>query len=167
MPAPGAHAAHATKSVLIVDDEEEIGHLLKRAFERSRPDVHVHLAQSPEAAIRLLEDTPVSLVITDFKMPGQNGLDLLRWVRQHRPEAARVLMTGHAETSMAIDAANEGKVARFILKPFALQDMIDLMSDVLDLERAKAMRNAAFDHAIRVLEARSPRQAPAGADLSE
>jgi CheY-like chemotaxis protein len=81
--------------LLLVDDEERILAALQRTLRRE--GYVLFTAETPQRAIQLLEDEPVDLVLTDHKMPGMSGLDLLRRARDLQPTASRLLITGWAQ----------------------------------------------------------------------
>jgi len=78
--------------VLVVDDEERILSALRRVLRRE--GLEILTETSSRAALRVLAERPVDLVISDQKMPGMSGLELLERAARLRPEAARVLLTG-------------------------------------------------------------------------
>lgn len=102
--------------ILIVDDEE----FVLKALERSlRLDGHEVIAcGDPLQAIQVLKERDVDVVISDHLMPQVKGLDLLREARAIRPQAVRILLTGHADLQLALRAINEGEVYRFFTKPW-------------------------------------------------
>lgn len=102
--------------VLIVDDDprllEAVGRLLHRKFE-------VTTAQDGNQALALAAERQFAVVVSDYTMPGMNGVALLRAVRAMQPDAVRILLTGQADLSAAIGAVNEGSIFRFLEKPCA------------------------------------------------
>ncbi len=102
-------------TILLVDDDEDVlfglGHALRgQGYE-------LRFAVGPEAALELLSTDPVDVVVSDYLMPGMNGLELLTLVRQRHPDAARIMLTGHADTSVAVEAINSGQIYKFLQKP--------------------------------------------------
>ena len=59
----------------------------------------------------------VDVIVTDERMPGMSGTDLLNWVAENCPKVMRIILTGHAKTDMAMRAINEGGVCYFFTKP--------------------------------------------------
>jgi len=78
--------------VLLVDDEPRILSALTRALRRE--GYQLLSADTPAQALRLVDEHPVDLVLSDYKMPGTTGLELLERIAKRRPEAARLLITG-------------------------------------------------------------------------
>lgn len=163
MSGPGGAAEQAR--VLLVDDEEEVLQGLALAL-RGR-GYQLRFATSAAAALDLLAREPVDVVVTDYQMPGTDGLELLRQVTDRFPDTARLMLTGRAELTVAVDAINEGLIHRFLKKPCSGLDLglaIYSACEHLALERenrrlAEAVRS---DPALRArLEALPERRAPA------
>jgi CheY-like chemotaxis protein len=105
----------ARAKVLCVDDEP---HVLEGLSVHLRRRYHVDVAGSGPAALRMLEaDGDTAVIISDMRMPGMDGATFLKQCRKLRPDAVRVLLTGHADMASAIEAVNEGQIFRFLLKP--------------------------------------------------
>ena len=108
-------------SILLVDDDPSVlrtvGTML-REF-----GYHTEESGSPAEALDILRRTPFHALVTDIKMPKITGLELLAEARQIDPDLPVVLMTGHAELSMAIEAVKRGAFD-FITKPFDLEYFI-------------------------------------------
>ncbi|MBN1908945.1 MAG: response regulator [Pirellulales bacterium] len=116
--------------VLFVDDDENILRGLTRVL-RNQP-YRLFTARSGEEAMRVLMTQRVSVIIADEQMPGMSGTDLLAWVSENCPETIRMVLTGHASTSTAIRAINEGSVFRFFTKPCNEVDLALAIREALD-----------------------------------
>lgn len=130
-------AVHAC-SVLVVDDEPYILKTLAAILER---DFQVSLAESAETGREILRSRPIDIILTDQKMPGMGGVELLEWVREHYPLVVRILMSGYAELEHAVEAINRGKVYRYIFKPWHADELIQVLKDACrssHLERQNA-----------------------------
>lgn len=101
--------------VLLVDDDKNVLHGLTRAL-RQQP-YQFYTAPSGDEAIWILKSHDVDVIVTDEKMPGMSGSDLIAWVAENYPEVVRIVLTGHATTEVAIRAINEGAVYHFFTKP--------------------------------------------------
>ncbi len=113
-------------SLLVVDDEPSILDTLK-IFLSTEFDVLT--ADCAEAAQKHFDQSEVDLLLTDQKMPGVSGVELLEWVRLHSPKTIRLMMTGFAELEETIDAINKGQVFRFILKPWQSEVLLEVVRD--------------------------------------
>jgi len=107
--------------ILVVDDDERLRTQLVNAMNR-RGLVAVG-AGDYDSAIAALEAAPFDFGILDLKMPGQNGLELLRDMNQRWPEVAVVLMTGYGSIATAIDAVKLGAV-NYVQKPADADDVL-------------------------------------------
>ncbi|WP_374240276.1 ATPase, T2SS/T4P/T4SS family [Zoogloea sp.] len=122
--APQAPASHLTPPkyrLLLVDDEVAIVNALRRVFRQENYEI-VTASSGPDGLARLAEGE-VHLVISDFMMPGMNGAQFLREVKQRSPDTIRIMLTGHANTDAVMGAINEGAVYKFILKPWNDDDL--------------------------------------------
>ena len=110
-------AAH----ILVVDDEKSLCELLEITF---RKEGHrVELANSVESARRKLEGSLFDIVISDIKMPGGSGLDLLRFAKEIAPDSFFLLMTALPDLDTAVDALNSG-ADRFVIKDHNYVDQL-------------------------------------------
>ena len=108
--------------VLIVDDEENLNWSLVTSL---RKDGYiVDGAHTGEEALARLQAAPYDCVVSDIKMPGMDGFELLQWLRQHHPSTRMVMMTSFGSPSARQDALREGAVAYFE-KPFDLRALKD------------------------------------------
>ncbi len=108
--------APCKRRVLLVDDEEKIIASLRRLLRREGYELVT--ANCGLEAITVLEAEPVPLVISDYRMPGMTGVELLREVRQRWPNTIRIILSGYSEVSTIIAAINEGEIYKFISKPW-------------------------------------------------
>ncbi len=101
--------------VLIVDDEVNVLDGLQSLLRR---DFAVKTSVGAEAALQLLATSgPFAVIVSDMRMPGMDGVQFLRTVRERVPDSVRLMLTGNADIQTAIDAVNEGSVFRFLTKP--------------------------------------------------
>lgn len=126
-------------TLLLVDDEENILKALVRLFRRLGHEILT--ASSGTEALALLQERPVSLIVSDHRMPGMSGAELLAAAARIRPEALRIMLTGYADIRAAMEAINEGRVYRFLPKPWdddALLRTVEEALAELDLRREHA-----------------------------
>ena len=90
-----AEAALVRPSLLVVDDEARILSALRRTLRREGYEVLT--AETPGEALRILDERPVDLVLSDHKMPGMTGVQLLAEVAKRKPDTVRMLITGWTE----------------------------------------------------------------------
>ena len=146
--------------VLFVDDESNILKAIQRLL-RSEP-IEVLTAQRPEEALALLDRTDVQLVVSDHRMPGMSGADLLSVVRERHPEIVRVMMTGYTHMDVAVEAINRGEIYRLITKPWnddelrlTLKQALDhytLKQEVQRLNQVTRQQNFKLQHMNKNLE---------------
>jgi len=128
--------------ILFVDDEPNVLSALRRIFRRE--NYHIDTAMSGAEALQLLKDHPYQLVISDYKMPGMNGAELLKRIKALHPATIRIMLTGEADTGAVLGAINDGAVYKFILKPWNDDDLritVGLALEQYDLiEKNKKLR---------------------------
>jgi len=101
--------------ILFVDDEVDVLDGLRRALHR---EFEVHIAVGGAQALTAIEEHgPFPVIVSDMRMPGMSGAQLLAKVRQSAPDTVRILLTGYTELNSAIEAVNEGNIFRFLTKP--------------------------------------------------
>jgi type II secretory ATPase GspE/PulE/Tfp pilus assembly ATPase PilB-like protein/FixJ family two-component response regulator len=108
-------------TLLFVDDEENVLKALKRVF--LEENYNLLVAGNADQALDLIDRESIQLVISDFKMPGMNGVDLLREIKKRKPGIIRIMLTGHADVQAVMGAVNEGAVYKFITKPWNDEDL--------------------------------------------
>lgn len=108
-------------AVLVVDDEPNVLRAMTRLLRRE--PWRVLTAESPEHALKVMAETPVDVLLTDQRMPGLSGLELVKRVRQIHPATVRMIMSAHADISTMTAAINEGAVFRFIPKPWDAEQL--------------------------------------------
>ena len=113
--------------ILLVDDEPPITAALKRQLHNSYT---VDTANDPHEALTKVDATPdLTIVVSDMRMPGMNGAEFLRRVRDRKPDVVRILLTGFSEVEAAIAAVNEGQIFRFLSKPVPTQVLASCLSE--------------------------------------
>jgi serine/threonine-protein kinase len=110
----------AKARMLFVDDEARILSALKATF---RDKYDIETAMSGDAALELLKRRPFHVVVSDQRMPGMLGVELLRRVRETAPKTVRLLLTGYSDLASIVGSINEGEVYRFVSKPWDNDDL--------------------------------------------
>jgi DNA-binding NtrC family response regulator len=107
----------AKTAVVIVDDEEMIITSL-RALLQLETEHEIHGFTDPAEAAKFLETNTVDVCVSDYLMPGMNGIQFLCRAKELQPEASRVLLTGHADKQSAIAAINQAALFQYVEKPW-------------------------------------------------
>jgi diguanylate cyclase (GGDEF)-like protein len=128
----GNAVAESRTSLLIVDDEPYVLSALSAALQQN---FQVVTAASAEEALQILSRGEVDLILSDQRLPGMTGVQLLEWVRIQHPRTVRMLMTGYAQVDDAVEAINRGQVYRFLFKPWRVEELLQALMDA-----AKAYR---------------------------
>jgi DNA-binding NtrC family response regulator len=121
-----------------VDDEEMVITSV-RAFLQLETDYHVQGFTEPEEAVKYMQGHFVDIAVSDYLMPGMNGIQFLAKAKQVQPEASRVLLTGHADKQSAILAINEVALFQYIEKPWENAQLLLIIQS--GIERAQLFRN--------------------------
>src|SRR5437868_9183913 len=109
-----------------------------RAFLQLETDYAIHGFNDPQDAVRHLQTNPVDVVISDYLMPKMNGIQMLAKAKELQPEAARVLLTGHADKQSAIQAINDVGLYQYVEKPWENAQLLLIIQN--GIERAKLLR---------------------------
>lgn len=105
------------RTVLIVEDDRDVRLVIQRQLERRMPGVEVRTATDGPEALALLARSHVDLILSDFRMPGMSGMDLLRQASREFPGTHRVMLTGCPDAGLAIAASRDVGAERFFVKP--------------------------------------------------
>jgi two-component system, NtrC family, sensor kinase len=125
--------------VLLVDDEEFILRALKRVLKS--PDWELVTAADAEQGLALFQQHKPAVVVSDYRMPGMNGIDLLSEILKVAPDTQRILLTGDADHRALEEAINRSAVFRFVSKPWS--DLALLATVKSAFEHHAAAREAA------------------------
>ena len=110
--------------ILIVDDEPDVLFSLKSLL---RHDFELHTAESGHEALQIMDEHEIHVLMTDQRMPGMTGVELVRRVRSEHPEAIRIVFTGYADIKAVVEAINSGGLYRYITKPWDPDDLIETL----------------------------------------
>ena len=122
--------AHSTPRVLVVDDEPKVREMLGTALAALNFDVAT--AGDGPAALDMLRSATYDLLITDLRMPGMDGLSVIRGARRIAAGIPVVVITAHSTEASAIEAINIG-VSGYLTKPFRLQRILAVTSRALGM----------------------------------
>lgn len=134
-PAPAAPAAAPKPAVrrpavLFVDDEERVLNALNHLF---APLYDVETAASGARALERLSARRFHVLVSDQRMPGMTGVELLREAKSSAPGAVRLLLTGYSDLAAIVGSVNEGEVFRFASKPWQDEDIRATLAEAVDV----------------------------------
>src|SRR5690554_333940 len=122
--------------VLVVDDEGAIRYSITKTLQRV--GYHVEAAASGEEALEMMKNQNYDVVLTDIRMPGLTGVELLRRIKEEAPDAVVILLTGYASLETAIESLRLG-AHDYLVKPSSSQDIRNSVAQ--GVERARNLRN--------------------------
>ncbi|MFN6969949.1 MAG: putative bifunctional diguanylate cyclase/phosphodiesterase [Rheinheimera sp.] len=126
-----------SKAILLVDDEVAILRALQRVF--TRAGYRVFICESGAAGLALLAEQPVSLIISDFRMPGMTGSEFLAKVKELYPQTLGVILSGYADREALLASLNSGAAWKFLEKPWDDAQLLkDVEAAMVERERRKA-----------------------------
>ncbi|MEP4891540.1 MAG: HD domain-containing phosphohydrolase [Aliiglaciecola sp.] len=126
-------------TVLCVDDEVNILKSLKRLLYKQ--NYQLLLAESGAKALEIMAQNKIDLILSDMKMPGMSGAELLQKVAESEPDCHRILLTGYSDMESTIDAVNKGKIHRYLQKPWNNEEIIKTIDEGLEKVRLKNENN--------------------------
>lgn len=108
--------------ILCVDDESNVLRALRRVF--LDDNYEILFALSAEEGLDILRsDEEIQIVISDYRMPGLNGVDFLKEVCRNWPDTIRMVLSGYADTAAVVEAINDGQIFKFIPKPWDEEEL--------------------------------------------
>jgi serine/threonine-protein kinase len=132
-PGPGAAppvTATRRPALLFIDDEERVVNALRMLF---KDNYRVVTATSGEQALGMVRRERFHVVVSDQRMPGMLGVDLLREVKALAPNTVRMLLTGYSDLAAIVGSVNEGEVYRFIHKPWNQDDLMATVGEAVTI----------------------------------
>jgi len=133
--------------ILIVDDDANLLRTFKRILAKHFEPVVADCGNSGLDILKGGKD--FDIVISDYRMPGMDGVQFLSHVRVIAPETVRMLLTGYADLDVAIRAVNEGNIFRLLTKPCDAKDMASALSDAMRYRKALAAERELLEKTIR------------------
>jgi serine/threonine-protein kinase len=156
--APETTQATAKTRILFVDDEERILTALKTIF---RSKYHVLTAANGQEALEFISKFKIPVIVSDQRMPGMTGVDLLRRSLEISPDSVRILLTGYSDLASIVGSINDGEVYRFISKPWDNQELQSVVAEavgignkLIERQRQQLSPPAKLDGAVLVLDER-------------
>ncbi len=114
--------------ILVVDDERNILRMLKKFLNDAGYDVET--ARNFEEAVSKLQAQRFNLVLSDMRLPGRSGLDLLRYIKQNTPELPVIIITAYGSIENAVEAMKEG-ASNYLTKPLEMEEMLAIVRHAL------------------------------------
>lgn len=151
-------------TVLCVDDEASILRALRRVFLEEPWDVL--MAEGGAEALDLLGQRDVDLVLSDYRMPGMNGIEFLRRAREIRPDAVRVVLTGYADADSIVAALEAGEIYRYVNKPWRAAHVVMRRTSSIDVRPRRALHSALSRMVAIPADLACSRRAARSADLA-
>lgn len=127
--------------ILLVDDDRQIARMFRTSLELSGREYEVIDVPSAEEALLELERAPVDLVVSDLKLPGMSGLDLLQRVRARNPQARAIMITAHPSEEVR-DRATELGVIAFMTKPIHTNAFLEIVDRVVSIQQQEQKAEA-------------------------
>ncbi|HMV68002.1 MAG TPA: sigma-54 dependent transcriptional regulator, partial [Myxococcota bacterium] len=125
----------APARVLVVDDDRAVRTVLQ--VNLGKHGLDVQLATNARQAIEMLHDAAYDVVLTDVRMPGESGIELLQEIRRAWPEVQVVVMTGYGSVEDAVKAMKAG-AADYVIKPIAREELLVIIDRVLENRSLRA-----------------------------
>lgn len=124
---------HESVKILCVDDEKNILRALERLF--MDDDYEIITATNGDEALAVLDAQKgeVQLVVSDYRMPGMDGVEFLKQVNERWPSTIRIVLSGYADTASVVDAINEGQIYKFIAKPWNDDELKSTIAKALEV----------------------------------
>jgi DNA-binding NtrC family response regulator len=114
--------------ILVVDDESIVLESCKRVLEGR---FEVISASSVDAALEVMRREPIGMILLDIKMPGKDGMSLLRMVKEKWPTIPVMVMSGYS-TMETVDQVSKTEAATFIAKPFTPDELVEAVANVIN-----------------------------------
>jgi CheY-like chemotaxis protein len=128
-------------TILCVDDEKDIVDCLHDTFMQT---YNVKTALSGKEALEIFEQEEIALVITDQRMEGMDGVELLARIRGKDPLCKKILLTGYADIHAAVDSINKGSVDRYFNKPWDDEELVKAVEHLLKMHDFDIMMKRAL-----------------------
>lgn len=120
--------------ILYIDDEHSNRIVFQRAFDR---DFNIKTAETAEQGLEILTQTQVAVLVTDQRLPGMLGTDLLQIAKVQYPNIIRMVLTAYSDIEVVLRAINEGLASRYIIKPWVRPMLQEILTWGVDMNRMK------------------------------
>ncbi len=116
-------------TILCIDDEVSILNALKRIFFDKK--YNAITTTNGEHALKILKSEKVNVIISDQRMPGMTGIEILKSAKIISPDTVRIMLTGYADFNVTIEAINEGEIYKYINKPWDDDELLKIIEDII------------------------------------
>ncbi len=118
--------------ILCVDDEKNVLRSLQRLF--MDEDYQIFTANTGEDGLTILEkEMDIQLILSDYRMPGMDGIEFLKLANEYRPATIRMVLSGYADTASVVAAINDGQIYKFIPKPWNDEELLLTIKKALEV----------------------------------
>lgn len=119
------------RTLLLVDDEADILDALASVMQAELGDDNVMLASSGAAALRIMQNRRIGVIITDYRMPGMTGLEFVTKARQIDPDVPAMMMTAYPDPEIIEAAKRDLGISVVLIKPFPVKHMVAVALAIL------------------------------------
>ncbi len=127
-------------NLLLVDDEPNVPRSIRRALRHE--GYNVFIANSGDTALELLRDQPIDIILSDHRMPGMTGAELLTEVSRSYPETVRIMLSGQADMNDVVQAVNEGSIYKFLTKPWSNDTLRSIIKEAAAISKTRTVKEA-------------------------
>jgi signal transduction histidine kinase len=127
-------SAETSPLILYVDDEAANRVVFESAFSDR---FHIRSVSSAQAALDVLSEHVPAVVVSDQRMPGMSGTELLSLVRDRSPDSMRVILTAYSDPESMLEAINKGEVSRYLVKPWSKAEMVAVLNSSIETFQLK------------------------------
>ncbi len=146
-PRPVRLLDHREFPLLYVDDEPENLRIFELTFRR---EFSILTAKSADEGMRVLNENPVAVVLSDYRMPGMTGVEFLSRVREIDEKTIRILVTAYGDADILSGAINDGRIYRYVPKPWDRDDMRLTLLRAIEMYAVDRERDALVDELTRL-----------------
>lgn len=150
-------------AVLFVDDEINVLSSLRRSLQDE--EFRCFFSSSGEEALEIMSKEEISVIVTDMRMPGMNGLTLLKIVKEKYPTTVRIVLSGYTQLQQVLATINQVDIFQFITKPWSLEeefipiiyqaiDYYNIQIERIELRKSLEVRNVAYQNIFNTIQSK-------------